>query len=150
MIENINVGFVVKLTERDSKPVCDKFYVVDGKKVMATSSFEDYFFIFSSDGEMHQETFPHYFILDDTLYIFKYTFVGRDYLIRKIEDNSSRLVPNMLKELVRILSRYDALWEGEYRWQHEEIKDLKECNKNLWHWLIFTNIAWLCILFWWW
>lgn len=126
-------------------------YSVDKNKVRVsneTDVFGMYRFVFVSDGDIKEEYYPNYFMLNDTMYVFKYTITGRKFLISSIKKKSNSEVKELLNALLGINPIGDKVWESDYIRRGERIDGLEKENAVLWVLLIVTNIIWLCTLFW--
>lgn len=150
MNKEIFVNRVVKLFGW-SKVEYELSYSVDNNNVRVsdeTDVFGMYRFVFISNGEIKEEYCPNYFILNDTMYISKYTITVREFLISSINKKSNSEVKELLNALLGINPIGDKVWENEHIRRGERIDDLEKENVVLWFLLIVTNIMWLCTLFW--
>lgn len=145
MGEHIIVNRVVKLSGQ-SDIITETVYNLDKNEVVVSKDIYDYHFVFLSGGRLREEVLQQYFVLDETMYIFKYVYTGRDFLIRRIKDNSNKAASNMLDKLLYLVSKYDDAWETEYRRRGRRIKDLTKQNRNLWISFALTSMACLCTL----
>lgn len=145
MGEHVIVNRVVKLSGQ-SDVITETAYNVDNNEVVVSKDVYDYRFVFLSGGRLREEVLQQYFVLDETMYIFKYVYTGRNFLVRRIKDNSNKTVSNMLEVLLYLVSKYDDAWETEYRRRARRIKDLKKQNRNLWIGFTLSTMACLCAL----
>lgn len=143
MGEHIVVNRVVKLSGQ-SDIITETVYNVDNNEVVVSKDVYDYRFVFLSGGRLRKEVLSHYFVLDETMYVFKYVYTGRNFLIRRIKDDSNKAASNMLEILLCLVSKYDDAWETEYRGRGRRIRDLEKQNRNLWYGLILVGMS--CLL----
>lgn len=143
MGEHVVVNRVVKLSGQ-SDVITEKVYNVDNNEVVVSKDVYDYRFVFLSGGRLREEVLQQYFVLNETMYIFKYVYTGRNFLIRRIKDNSNKAASNMLEVLLHLVSKYDDAWETEYRRRGRRIRDLEKRNRNLW--IGFTLSSMACLL----
>lgn len=143
MDEPIAVSRVVKLSGQ-SDIITETVYNLDNNEVVVSKDIYDYHFVFLSGGRLREETLQQYFVLDETMYIFKYVYTGRDFLVRRIKDNSNKATSSMLEVLLCLVSKYDDAWETEYRGRGRRIRDLEKQNRNLRIGLILSSMG--CLL----
>lgn len=148
MSEHVFVRRVVRLPSLGEKDY--KEYCVDNEEVVIYSGYNENIFTFLSGGKIQQISLPEYFVLRHTMYVFRYNFTGRDFLIKQIKNNSTRYIIDVFEELLRLIPDKDIELKDEYIRQSKKFEELRKSYNNIWSYLILSNVIWFCILYWRW